>query len=227
MSRLASLRDMLSRRVQKSSRESPWRVRGTSPLIRSSRSKSLDFVNLTRFLLVFRLGRKGVSDALKAWQQLCVRGRRCMLHAMPSSNGVRNAVRIALWSCLLALSPLTSFAAPSITLAWDPSPDPSVVGYKVYWGVATRNYTNSLSAGSATTLTVSNLVIGTPYYFAATAYDTNGIESDYSVEASGSIALPNQPPTLNAISPVAINEGAGTQTVNLSGITSGATNENQ
>jgi len=150
-----------------------------------------------------------------------------MLHAIPFSNGVRNAVRIALWSCLLALSPLTSLAAPSITLAWDPSPDPAVVGYKVYWGVASRNYTNSLSAGSATTLTVSNLVIGTPYYFAATAYDTNGIESDYSVEASGSVALPNQPPTLNAISPVAINEGAGTQTVNLSGITSGATNENQ
>jgi hypothetical protein len=150
-----------------------------------------------------------------------------MLHAIPLSNGVRYAVRIALWSCLLALSPLTSLAAPSITLAWDPSTDPSVVGYKVYWGVATRNYTNSLSAGSATTLTVSNLVIGTPYYFAATAYDTNGIESDYSAEVSGSVALPNQPPTLNAIANVTINEGAGTQTVNLSGITSGATNENQ
>jgi hypothetical protein len=146
---------------------------------------------------------------------------------MPSSNGVRNAVRIALWSCLLALSPLTIFAAPSISLAWDPSPDPSVIGYKVYWGVATRNYTNSLSAGGATTLTISNLIAGRTYYFAATAYDTNGIESDYSVEASGSVALPNQQPTLNVISPVTINEGAGTQTVNLSGITSGATNENQ
>jgi hypothetical protein len=144
---------------------------------------------------------------------------------MPFSNGVRNAVRIALWSCLLALSPLTSFAAPSITLAWDPSPDPGVVGYKVYWGVATRNYTNSLSAGGATTLTVSNLVVGTPYYFAATAFDTNGIESDYSAEVSGSVTLPNQPPTLNAISAVTINEGAGTQTANLTGITSGGENQ--
>jgi hypothetical protein len=184
-------------------------------------------VNLTRFLAVFRLTRAVVSVAHNAWQQLCVLGRRCMLHALPFSNGVRNAVRIALWSCLLALSPLTSFAAPSITLAWDPSPDSSVVGYKVYWGVATRNYTNSLSAGGATTLTISNLVVGPTYYFAATAYDTNGIESDYSVEASGAVVLPNQQPTLNAISPVTINEGAGTQTVNLSGITSGATNENQ
>ena len=182
---------------------------------------------LSPFFVYFARENRVTRTKPACWQQLCVLGRRCMLHAIPFSNGVRNAVQIALWSCLLALSPLTSLAAPSITLAWDPSPDPTVVGYKVYWGVASRSYTNSLSAGSATTLTVSNLVIGTPYYFAATAYDTNGIESDYSAEASGSIALPNQPPTLNAISPVTINEGAGTQTVNLSGITSGATNENQ
>src|SRR5882762_4373692 len=147
---------------------------------------------LAQLLAVFRFGRLVVSVTWKSWQRLCVLGRRCMLHAIPFSNGVKNAVRIALWSFLLALSPLTSLASPSITLAWDPSPDPSVVGYKVYWGIASRNYTNSLSAGSATTLTVSNLVIGTPYFFAATAYDTNGIESDYSAEVSGSVALPNQ-----------------------------------
>jgi len=38
---------------------------------------------------------------------------------------------------------------------------------------------------------------------------------------------PNRPPTLNAISNQAINEDAGPGTVGLSGITSGATNENQ
>ena len=37
----------------------------------------------------------------------------------------------------------------------------------------------------------------------------------------------NQPPTLNALSNVTINENAGLQTVNLSGISSGATNEVQ
>lgn len=150
-----------------------------------------------------------------------------MLHAMSFTSRLRSSALIALWSCLLALSSLTSFAAPSITLAWDSSADPSVVGYKVYYGVGTRNYTNSVSAGSATTLTVSNLVVGTTYYFAATAYDTNGIESDYSTEVSGSVALPNQPPTLNAIASLTINENAGNQSVNLSGISSGATNENQ
>lgn len=150
-----------------------------------------------------------------------------MLHATSLANRMRGSAYVALLSLLLALSSLTSFAAPSITLAWDPSADPSVVGYKVYYGVGTRNYTNSLSAGSATTFTVSNLVIGRTYYFAATAYDTNGIESDYSSEVSGSVVLPNQAPTLNVIANVTINESAGTQTVNLSGISSGATNENQ
>ena len=37
----------------------------------------------------------------------------------------------------------------------------------------------------------------------------------------------NQAPTLNAISNVTINENAGQQTVNLSGISTGATNEVQ
>src|ERR1019366_1674310 len=76
---------------------------------------------------------------------------------------------------------------------------------------------------------VSNLVEGATYYFAATAVDTNGLESDYSTEVSTLIPvkLTNQPPTLNMLANVTINEGAGLQTVNLSGITSGATNEIQ
>src|SRR5206468_2947047 len=37
----------------------------------------------------------------------------------------------------------------------------------------------------------------------------------------------NQAPTLNPLSNLTITENAGQQTVNLSGITSGATNENQ
>ena len=37
----------------------------------------------------------------------------------------------------------------------------------------------------------------------------------------------NQPPTLNALGNVTINENAGMQTVNLSGITSGTTSQPQ
>src|SRR5205085_1574440 len=82
-------------------------------------------------------------------------------------------------------------------------------------------------AGGSTTLTVSNLAEGVTYYFTSTDYDTNGFESIFSAEVFGMISLPNQPPTLNSLVNLTINENAGLQTVNLSGISSGATNEAQ
>jgi fibronectin type 3 domain-containing protein len=74
--------------------------------------------------------------------------------------------------------------AASVTLAWDASPSPNVVGYRLYYGTASRAYTHSLATGSATTVTVSNLVRGTTYYFAVTAIDEFGLESDFSEEIS-------------------------------------------
>jgi hypothetical protein len=72
----------------------------------------------------------------------------------------------------------------SVTLAWNPSPDTNVAGYNVYYGVASRTYTNVINAGNATNATVSGLVEGATYYFTAAAYNTLGLESDYSNETS-------------------------------------------
>jgi hypothetical protein len=144
---------------------------------------------------------------------------------------VRRATPIVLlWGICLALLPSRSFAAGTVSLVWDPSSGTNVIaGYKIYFGAASRTYTNVISAGTATTLSVSNLVEGRTYYFAATAIDAFGLESDYSTEASTVIPVgaTNQPPTLNLLVNLSINENAGLQTVNLSGITSGAANENQ
>ncbi|MGB7767632.1 MAG: fibronectin type III domain-containing protein [Verrucomicrobiia bacterium] len=73
----------------------------------------------------------------------------------------------------------------SAILAWQPSTDPAVVGYKLYYGVASHTYTYAVNVGPTTTATISNLAKGTTYYFAATAYDPSGMESPYSNEASG------------------------------------------
>jgi hypothetical protein len=146
---------------------------------------------------------------------------------------VGNVVKCAVVRFLLLgtflLTQSFTFATQSVTLAWDPSPDPTVVGYKVYYGVASLTYTNVIDVGDATSVTISNLVEGTTYYFAATAYNILGMESAFSAETVYTVPAGsgNQPPTLNAISNLTINEDAGQQTVNLSGITSGATNENQ
>jgi hypothetical protein len=78
----------------------------------------------------------------------------------------------------------------SVTLAWDPSPGTNVIAnYNVYYGVASATYTNVVAAGTNTTVSISNLVNGTTYYFAATAVDAPGFESDYSTEVSAHIRV--------------------------------------
>lgn len=84
--------------------------------------------------------------------------------------------------------------APSVTLAWDASPTAGVAGYHIYYGIASRFYTNQLDSGTNLTLTVSNLVRGNTYFFAATAYSPTGLESDFSNEATATLPLPPQPP---------------------------------
>ena len=151
-----------------------------------------------------------------------------MLFSVSSPCGRRAALISLLLGAFSALTPLAAFAAGTVTLAWDASPGTNVIAnYKLYYGVVSGTYTNSASAGTSLTVSISNLVAGATYYFAATATDTSGLESDYSTEVSTTITSPNQPPTLAALANVTINEGAGQQTVNLSGITSGAANETQ
>ena len=73
-------------------------------------------------------------------------------------------------------------ANQSVSFAWMPNSEPDVAGYKVYYGVASRSYSNAVDAGNATTATVSNLATGTTYYFALVAYNTLGVQSAYTSE---------------------------------------------
>jgi hypothetical protein len=73
----------------------------------------------------------------------------------------------------------------SVTLAWDASVGTNAItNYIVYWGVSSRTYTNQVAASTNLSVTVSNLATGAMYYFAATAVDSNGLESAYSDEVS-------------------------------------------
>jgi hypothetical protein len=75
-------------------------------------------------------------------------------------------------------------AGSSVTLTWNPNMDPNVAGYNVYYGVASHAYTQMVNVGNVSTATISGLVEGATYYFAVTAYDSLGQESDYSNETS-------------------------------------------
>ena len=74
----------------------------------------------------------------------------------------------------------------SAGLAWDAVIVPNLSGYRVYFGTAPGTYLQPVgqgtSVGNVTTYTMTGLASGTRYYFAVTAFDTLGIESDYSNE---------------------------------------------
>lgn len=78
----------------------------------------------------------------------------------------------------------------SATLTWTANGEPDLVGYKIYVGTASGlyNYPGSpFTVGRVTTYTVANLPSGTTYFFAISAYDSAGNESQLSAEVSKSI----------------------------------------
>jgi len=98
-------------------------------------------------------------------------------------------LRISLATIVLGLLTASAFGAlpgptRTVTLAWSPSPSSTIAGYRVYLGPASQVYTDTVDAGNATTVTISNLIAGATYFFAVTAYDIIGLESDFSNEIS-------------------------------------------
>jgi hypothetical protein len=71
-----------------------------------------------------------------------------------------------------------------VTLTWDANTEPDPAGYRIYHGTSSGVYPNVTDVGNMTTATISNLTAGQTYYFAVTAYDTEGRESGYSNEVS-------------------------------------------
>jgi fibronectin type 3 domain-containing protein len=70
----------------------------------------------------------------------------------------------------------------NVTLTWDANTEPDLSYYKVYWGNMSRIYTaNSGNIGKVLTFKKS-FPLGQKYFFAVTAVDTEGLESDYSNE---------------------------------------------
>ncbi|MEO8352205.1 MAG: Ig-like domain-containing protein [Chthoniobacteraceae bacterium] len=105
---------------------------------------------------------------------------------------------LAVFSAFFLAAVHQQAAAENVTLAWDANPEPDVMGYRVYCGTSTGNYTDIIEAGNVTTATVPNLIAGTTYFIAATAYNSAGLESLPSSEISFTpkVVAANQPPTV-------------------------------
>jgi hypothetical protein len=115
-------------------------------------------------------------------------------HVQPYEHNVliRSLHQLIFWRSLLSgvffLSIyLTAASAATVTLNWDPTEEPSVAGYRIYYGSTGRNYSVSvplkkLLDPNNPTYTLKDLEAGSTYYFAATAYDSKGKEQGLSAE---------------------------------------------
>jgi hypothetical protein len=105
-----------------------------------------------------------------------------MAYAKEGKAMVENATKSfsATWVGILALAlffcPL-AMEGQSVTLAWNPSISPGVIGYLVYYGTDGTNFDSEMDAGSNTSATVSGLQSGATNYFEVVAYNVNRLES--------------------------------------------------
>ena len=125
----------------------------------------------------------------------------CLLKQLPA--GCRILLLAAMSVIAFVASSATAPAqTQSVTFGWEANSDPSVVGYNIYYGTASQDYTNKVSFGNVTTATVSNLVPGVTYYFAATTYDASNQESALSPEIVYTVpqVITEPPPSVSSIS---------------------------
>lgn len=89
----------------------------------------------------------------------------------------------------------------TVSFRWVPNSEPNVAGYKIHYGVATRTYTQVVDVGNATTASIGNLLPGTTYYFALTAYNTLGVDSAYTPELIYSVPVMLAPLQIRMVPP--------------------------
>jgi hypothetical protein len=95
---------------------------------------------------------------------------------------------------------------------WNPNPEPNIAGYQILYGTASGSYTTVIDVGKVTSFSFS-VTGGVTYYLVLQAYNTAGVYSPYSAEASVLVPLPAAP-TLSSVSP---SSGAPGTVVTIAG----------
>jgi hypothetical protein len=84
-------------------------------------------------------------------------------------------------NCAIAATAVS--AMQNVTVVWDANSEPNVVGYRLFYGTESRVYTNQVDVPGPIAV-ASDLSEGETYYFAAVAYNGDGLESQLSAEIS-------------------------------------------
>lgn len=101
---------------------------------------------------------------------------------------MKRAVLVTL--LITAFMPIEAAHAASISVAWDPSPAPEVIGYRVYVGTQPGIYTRAYDVGDRTSFTYEDEE--SRYYFAIAAYAYGPRVGPLSEEVSGYAATFNK-----------------------------------
>ncbi|MCB2184423.1 MAG: cadherin-like domain-containing protein [Desulfobulbaceae bacterium] len=118
----------------------------------------------------------------------------------------------------LFISSIPAFASQEVSFSWLPNSENNLAGYKIYYSTESGNYNQVVDVGLPEAIdglvhgAVSALEAGQTYYFAAVAYNTDGLESDFSDEVVWTCPVEPEPepvikpaPEASDIS-IAINE---------------------
>jgi hypothetical protein len=96
----------------------------------------------------------------------------------------KTILALILGSTLVAFSVAT---AGSAKVSWDPNTEEDLSGYKIYYGLGSKSYSDVVDVGNVTSITLNALDVDRTYYFSVTAYDLAGNESVFSEEVSATI----------------------------------------
>jgi len=100
----------------------------------------------------------------------------------------KHGIWLAVLLVLLAACPAL---AAELKFSWLPNTEKDLAGYRIYYGSASRKYAGFVDMGMPAVVAGKIVVKAEiPYgngFFAATAYNAAGFESDFSNEATGNI----------------------------------------
>ena len=128
---------------------------------------------------------------------------------------------IALFLCLFLGSASEASAQGTITVAWDPNPEPDIAGYVIEYGERSGEYSWQVDVANQTTHTLSGLTPGGTHYIVVRAYDQSAVQSPRSDEVVG-IASGVPPPPSHTLTVTRTGTGTGTVTSSPAGIDCGA-----
>ena len=109
-------------------------------------------------------------------------------------KGLIKYIVLAFALAILCLVVDKAFAAEA-TFSWRPNSETNLAGYEIHYGTASRTYTTIVDTGlpplvyGRVRYTVTNVPEGNTMFFAAIAYDTDDLKSDYSTEVEYGVPI--------------------------------------